>query len=92
MGMEIERKFVVPLNEHDRFILRPGGTKIVQAYLSQEPDEAAVLAARLEVDEVLRTRLRDLNVLVTLKDKRTTTGEEKDEHRADKPLRAGCAE
>lgn len=38
MGMEIERKFVVPLNEHDRFILRPGGTKIVQAYLSQDPD------------------------------------------------------
>jgi hypothetical protein len=55
---------------------------------SQEPDEAAVLAARLEVDEDLRTRLRELNVLVTLKDKQTTTDEEKDEHRADKPLRA----
>jgi hypothetical protein len=58
------------------------------AAVPQEPDEAAVLAARLEGDEVLRTRLRELNVLVTLKDKQATTGEEKDEHRADKPLRA----
>ena len=38
MGMEIERKFVVPLSEHDCFLRRPGSSKIVQAYLSQDPD------------------------------------------------------
>jgi CYTH domain-containing protein len=38
MPDEIERKFVVPPEHHHLFVDRPGGTEILQAYLSTSPD------------------------------------------------------
>ena len=38
MPSEIERKFLVPLEFHDRFVGLEGGTEIVQAYLNDDPD------------------------------------------------------
>lgn len=38
MPLEIERKFLVPLEFHDRFVGLEGGTEIVQAYLNDDPD------------------------------------------------------
>lgn len=37
MGLEIERKFIVPLRYHSTYVGRPGGTRQVQAYLSDDP-------------------------------------------------------
>jgi adenylate cyclase len=37
MALEIERKFIVPLEFHEAFANRPGGTRQVQAYLSEDP-------------------------------------------------------
>jgi CYTH domain-containing protein len=37
MGLEIERKFIVPLSAQSIFVTRPGGTRQVQAYLSDDP-------------------------------------------------------
>ena len=36
MGIEIERKFIVPLEHHDLFLNKSGGQEIVQGYLSTE--------------------------------------------------------
>jgi adenylate cyclase len=38
MPSEIERKFIVPLAHHHLFLGREGGTEVVQAYLSTNPD------------------------------------------------------
>ena len=38
MPSEIERKFIVPLAHHHLFLGREGGTEMVQAYLSTNPD------------------------------------------------------
>lgn len=38
MGLEIERKFLVPLAYHHLFVNRPGGTRQLQAYLSEDPE------------------------------------------------------
>jgi adenylate cyclase len=48
MGREIERKFIVPLAEHDRFVKRPRGTRMIQGYLSQDPDRTCRL--RVSID------------------------------------------
>ena len=37
MGLEIERKFIIPLEYHPLFIPMTGGTRQIQAYLSDDP-------------------------------------------------------
>ena len=37
MATEIERKFIVPLEHHSLFVPLPGGTRQLQAYLSEDP-------------------------------------------------------
>lgn len=37
MGLEIERKFIVPLEYHPLFVPMTGGTRQIQAYLSEDP-------------------------------------------------------
>ena len=53
MGIEIERKFIVPLEHHHQFIHLKGGTHLIQAYLSTDP--ARIVRLRVAEQDNIRT-------------------------------------
>lgn len=53
MGIEIERKFIVPLEHQHQFIHLKGGTRLIQAYLSTDP--ARIVRLRVAEQDNIRT-------------------------------------